>query len=138
MGPPVNTTRAVGNGVPVEVETVIVSVATVRLERAGIRAGGAAAGAHGYGSRLDVGADPGKVETEVFKFDVADLGKAGHGFERWKGGKVERWKGSALQLTREDRTGSLAQRVTLEHGQRRSGSHHHTAINFALIRCKIG
>jgi hypothetical protein len=58
MCTPINASRAISDSVPVEVEAVIVSVAAISLERAGIWTRGAAAGAYWYWSCFDVGADP--------------------------------------------------------------------------------
>jgi hypothetical protein len=65
MCSPINTTGTVSYSVPVEIQAMIVSVATVSLEWTGIGTRGTATCADGNGSRFNVGADAGQVEAEV-------------------------------------------------------------------------
>lgn len=61
---PINATVATGDRVPMKVETVIVSVASMLFERTGIRTSGAAARANGDRSCFGVGADTREVKAQ--------------------------------------------------------------------------
>lgn len=61
---PWHATLAIGDCLPMKIQAVIVSVATIANERAGWGARGAAAGGDGDWSCFGVGADAGKMKAE--------------------------------------------------------------------------